>query len=326
MNNNVYQKYIHRKKIVLFSLAALILVLALAAINTGSFNLNPYEVFQTILGRGDQISGAVIWQIRMPRILAAIAAGGGLAVAGCVMQNNLRNPLASPSTLGISNAAAFGANIAIIVLGAGSVSSSSTDAVLINNPYLVTSSAFGCSLLATIVILFLARIRGFSPEAMILAGVALGSLFSAGTILIQYFAQDFQIAAVVFWTFGDLGRVSWTEVFILLFLTVLSFLYFLLRRWDYNALASGGETAKSLGVHVDRIRREGMLVASLLTAVAVSFLGIIGFIGLVAPQIMRRIIGEDYRYLIPGSFLMGAVLLLVSDTLARTMISPIVLR
>jgi iron complex transport system permease protein len=180
-------------------------------------------------------------------------------------------------------------------------------------------------MLSTLVVLGLSRFKSITPEAMVLSGVALSSLFAAGTILIQYFAQDFQIAAVVFWTFGDLGRVAWNEIAILGCLTALAFIYFLSRRWDYNALDSGEETAKSLGVRVERIRQGGMFVSSLIAAVAVSFLGIIGFIGLVGPQIMRRIIGGDHRYLVPASALMGSFLLLVSDTLARTIVAPVVL-
>ncbi|EQB22014.1 Iron(III) dicitrate transport system permease protein [Dehalobacter sp. UNSWDHB] len=322
---DIYHQYTHKKKIVILVLAFLIVLLAIAAVNAGSFNLNLLQVIQSLLGKGSDASSVVIWQIRMPRILAAITAGAGLAVAGCVMQNNLRNPLAAPDTLGISHAAAFGANIAIIVLGAGSISSTSTDAVTINNPYLVTLCAFACSMAATLVILLLARIRGFSPEAMILAGVALNSLFMAGTILIQYFASDVQVAAAVFWTFGDLGRVAWREVLILACLVIFAFIYFLFKRWDYNALDSGEETAKSLGVHVKRVRQGGMFVSALIASVAVSFLGIIGFVGLIAPQIMRRIIGGDHRYLIPASALMGSVLMLFSDTIARTMVAPVVL-
>lgn len=149
----VYQQYTGRKKAVFLLLALLTAVLAVVAINAGAAKLNPYQVLMTILGKGTGFSSVVIWNIRLPRVLAGIVAGAGLSVAGCVMQNNLRNPLASPSTLGISSAAAFGANVAIIVLGAGSIQ-----------------------------------------------------------ILIQYFAQDVQVAAVVFWTFGDLGRASWQEV------------------------------------------------------------------------------------------------------------------
>lgn len=321
----VYKRYIGKKIMLSVLLLLLVFALSILAINAGSTDLTPYEILKSILGQGTDTSNVVIWRIRLPRILAAIIAGAGLSVAGCVMQNNLRNPLASPSTLGISNAAAFGANIAIVMFGAGSIRSTTADAVIINNPYIVTTSAFICAMAAAFVVLLLAKLRGFLPESIVLAGVALGSLFSAGTTLVQYFAQDVQVAAAVFWTFGDLGRASWNEVFIMSVIISLSLIYFMFKRWDYNALDSGEESAKSLGVEVERVRLGGMLVSSIITAVSVSFLGIIGFIGLISPQIVRRIIGGDHRFLIPISALMGSLLLLISDTLARTVIAPIIL-
>lgn len=322
---NSYKKYTKRKSLVILILISLVIFLSIISINAGSAKIDLHEVLLAFLAKGNDISQIVIWEIRLPRIVAGIIVGIGLAVAGAVMQNNLRNPLASPSTLGISNAAAFGANVAIVLLGAGTIQSSASDAVLINNPYIVAISAFVASMAATAIVMLLARIRRFSPESIVLAGVALGSLFTAGTTLIQYFAEDVQVAAAVFWTFGDLGRVSWKEVMILAIIIGFSLIYFMFRRWDYNALDSGEEIAKSLGVNVERVRLEGMVIASMITAVSVSFLGMIGFIGLVAPQIMRRIVGGDHRFLIPASALMGALLLLFSDTLARTIISPVVL-
>jgi iron complex transport system permease protein len=130
---------------------------------------------------------------------------------------------------------------------------------------------------------------------------------------------------MVFWTFGDLGRVAWQEVAIMTVVTAAAFVYFLLHRWNYNALDSGEDAAKGLGVHVERIRFRSMLAASLVTAVVVSFMGIIGFIGLIAPQMMRRVLGVDHRFLIPASAIAGAALLLFADTLARTLMSPVVL-
>lgn len=329
MDNNLltqgYLRYTGRKKVILLLLTAGIVFLSLVAVNAGAIDFKPWQVLQAVLGQGSGVSEVVIWNIRLPRVLAGIIAGAGLAVAGCVMQNNLKNPLASPSTLGIASAAAFGANIAIIVLGAGSFQSTSTDAVIINNPYLVTVFAFLSAMAAALAILALAGLRSFSPEAMVLAGVAISSLFSAGTIFIQYFAQDVKIAAVVFWTFGDLGRASWREVGLMTLIVTVSLLYYMMRAWDYNALNSGEEGAVGLGVRVEKVRREGMFVSSLVTAVVVSFLGVIGFIGLVGPQMARRIIGSDYRYLLPASALLGSFLLLASDTVARTIISPAVL-
>ncbi|NMB88835.1 MAG: iron ABC transporter permease [Chloroflexi bacterium] len=321
-----FQRQSAQKRWILIGLLALTFCLAIIAINAGAANTHPLQVLQALFqpqtGTSDII---IVWNIRLPRVIAGIVAGAGLAVAGCVMQTCLRNPLASPSTLGISHAAAFGANLAIVFFGAGTIHSNTHDAVFINNPYTVTLSAFTFSMIATALILLLAQLRGFSPESVVLAGVAFGSLFSAGSTLVQYFAEDVQVAAMVFWTFGDLGRVSWPEVAILSVLTLAALVYFLLHRWDYNALDSGEDTAKSLGVHVNHVRFGGMLAASLITAVAVSFMGIIGFIGLIGPQIMRRVLGADHRFLIPASAVTGAALLLFSDTLARTMISPVVL-
>lgn len=320
-----YRKFINKKKIIILFTSLLTIILAIISINAGANSLSPVQVIKALLGMEAGPSNVVIWNIRLPRVITGIVAGAGLSVAGCVMQTSLKNPLASPSTLGISNAAAFGANLAIVFLGAGSIKSSSADAVIINNPYIVTLSAFLFSMIAMLLILTLARFRRFSPESVVLAGVAFGSLFSAGSTLIQYFAQDVQVAAMVYWTFGDLGRVSWNEVSILFFVTIIGLTYFMFRRWDYNALYSGEDTAKSLGVSVERIRFISMLVSSLITAVIVSFMGIIGFIGLIGPQIMRRVIGTDHRFLIPASAFAGAALLLFSDTLARVLISPVVL-
>ncbi|MEW6448194.1 MAG: iron ABC transporter permease [Bacillota bacterium] len=320
-----YLKYTQRKVFIICLLVLLTALLGIYAINAGSAELSPVEVLLTLLGKAEGRLNIIIWNIRLPRVLAAVTAGVGLSVAGCVMQNLLRNPLASPFTLGISQGAAFGAAVAIVALGAGSTHSTSADAVIINNPSLVTISAFVGAMVTTLVVLFLAQVRGVTPEAMVLAGVALGSLFSAATIILQFFASDVQVASVVFWTFGDIGRASWRELEIMAALTFAALLYFMANRWNYNALDGGEETAKGLGVDVERIRLTGMFAASLVTAVTVSFLGIIGFIGLVGPHMMRKVLGGDHRFLIPASSVMGGLLLLASDTLARTIISPVVL-
>ncbi|MEW5920206.1 MAG: iron ABC transporter permease [Bacillota bacterium] len=321
-----YLKYTQRKVFIICLLLFLIFLLGVYAINVGAAELSPLQVLLTLLGKTEEGPFTIIiWNIRLPRVLAAITAGVGLSVAGCVMQNLLRNPLASPFTLGISQGAAFGAAVAIIALGAGSTHSTSADAVIINNPYLLTICAFAGAMATTLVVLFLAQIKGVTPEAMVLAGVALGSLFSAATIILQYFAREVQVAAVVFWTFGDIGRASWRDLGIMATTVGAALLYFMANRWNYNALDAGEETAKGLGVEVEKIRLVGMFVSSLITAVAVSFLGIIGFIGLVGPHMMRRVLGNDHRFLIPASSVMGGLLLLASDTLARTIISPVVL-
>lgn len=320
----LYLQDTRQKMLLIWGIGFVAVVVALYSLNKGSVNVTPREIIQALFGVDAGLSNIVLWNIRLPRILAGLIAGAGLALAGCVMQTGLRNPLASPSTLGLSSAAAFGANIAIVFFGAGAARNTA-GAVTIYNPYVVTLFAFIFSVVAMFLILTLARLKGFSPEAIILAGVAFSSLFSAGSALIQYFAEDYQIAAMIFWTFGDLGRVAWPEIGILSFFTLLAFIYFLLHRWDLNALDSGDDVAKSLGVNTDSLRFKTMLLASLLTAINVSFLGIIGFVGLIAPQMMRRVIGLNHRFLIPASAVTGAAVLLLSDTIARTVISPVVL-
>jgi iron complex transport system permease protein len=142
---------------------------------------------------------------------------------------------------------------------------------------------------------------------------------------LQYFADDQELAAMVFWTFGDTGRADWANLGLLTIVCALSSLFFVIQAWSYNAIDAGDETAKGLGVRVERVRMAGMLVASLLTAIIIAFLGIIGFVGLVVPHMVRRLIGSDHRFLLPASILGGGLLLLMSDTVARLIISPHVL-
>ena len=320
-----YTGYVRRKVVFLAVCLGVLVLLAFVSVGVGSVMLPIADVIQALLYHSPGNAETIIWNIRLPRVLAAITCGAGLAAAGVVMQSVLRNPLSSPYTLGISQAAAFGAAFAITTLGAGTLGRLLSDAIVVNNPWLVTICAFISSLVATAVILLVAKYRSISPEVMILVGVALAALFTAGTTFLQYFSSAEQIAAIVFWTFGDVGRASWTDLAIIVAVVIPCTGYFMVRRWDYNALDSGDETAKSLGVHVERVRTIAMLLASLVAAVVVSFLGIIGFIGLVSPHMVRRFIGDDQRYLLCGSCLAGSILLLGADTVARIIIAPAVL-
>lgn len=298
----------------------------ISSVGMGPIAISPAEVLETLFG--DTISkrfDLIIWNIRLPQALAALAAGAGLAVSGAVMQAILRNPLGSPFTLGISHAAAFGAAFSVMILDFGTMTSSNVGAVTIDSPYLTAVIAFGFSLLATFAIIAISRLRMATPEIMVLTGVALGSLFTAGTMFLQYFADDMQLAAMVFWTFGDVARASWAELSIICVVTGAAYLWFTMNRWNLNAIEAGDETAKGLGVKVERVRIIGMLISSLVTAVIVTFLGIIGFVGLVCPHMVRRMIGDDYRFLLPGSCIIGGALLLAADTAARLMLAPNVL-
>lgn len=329
-NRSVLEQYRKNNYLKLLFGAIIIVLLTgaiLYAIAVGSYRLPVAEVVNILLMRDlNSTAHHVIWNIRLPRILTAIVAGAGLSIAGAAMQSILRNPLGSPFTLGISSAAAFGAALALGFFGAGTMTSSAAEAAInINNPYLVTICAFASSLVATAVILLLAQLKGATPETMILTGVALGSLFTAGTTFIQYFSDQVRIAAIVFWTFGDVGKTGWNDLAVISMVTLPAIIYFIINSWNYNTLKTGDETAKSLGVNVDRTRVVGMLLSSLLTAVIVSFIGIIGFVGLVIPHIVRRFIGGNEIYLLPLSAIAGGLLLLGADTLARTVIAPIVL-
>lgn len=320
-----YEEFTDRK--VLFGgLSAVALVaLFLYAIAAGPVHIPVLDVIAILAGGGSGTHRTIIWQIRLPQALAAVVAGAGLSVAGAAMQNVLRNPLGSPFTLGISQAAAFGAAFAIVFLGVGTTARGDDYTVLINNPYVITTSAFLWSLVSTAVILALVRYKRATPETMILTGVAMGSLFTASLSLVQYFARDVEVAAIVFWTFGDVARATWSDLAVMTAATVVGSVYFVKNSWNYNALNSGDETAASLGVNVARLRVGGMIVASLVTAFIISFVGIIGFVGLVVPHIVRKAIGGDERFLMPVSCVVGAALLLASDTVARLVIAPVVL-
>lgn len=324
---NEYGHYVGRKWLVLFVMLCITLVSGLFSLGAGSAGLAVRDILLAISRNGDARTEAIIWNVRMPKLAAAAAVGAALALSGCVMQNVLRNPLASSSTLGVSQGASFGAAVAIVYFGAGiQVSAGGTSSALtVTNPVLVTVCAFAGGMATTLVILAVSRLRGTTPTTMILAGVALSSMFSGGTALIQYFCDDVMVSTIVYWTFGSLGRAGWRDIAIIAALTLAAFIYFMLNRWDYNAMESGTSTAKSLGVHVEALIVGSMAACALISSVAVAFVGCISFIGLIAPHIMRRFLGNDYRFLIPGSALCGAALLIVSDIVSRTLISPTVL-
>jgi iron complex transport system permease protein len=318
----VYQGVIRKRIQLFFLILGGLAFLMIFAIAVGSYDLSLISLIQAIFGGAEGPMETVVWNIRLPRIMAAILSGWGLGLAGVTFQSLLKNPLASPSTLGISQGAAFGASLAIVVFGAGGMQAGSlrtqgASPLNIFSLYTVTLFAFAGAVAATLIILILARIKKMSPEAIILAGVALSSLFVSGTILIQYFASEVEIAAVVFWTFGDVARSTWREIGLLGIAALGITLYFVLYRWDLNALLAGEETAKSLGVEVEKIRVLGMLIATVLASLVTCFHGVIAFLGLLAPHIGRRLIGPDHRLLIPYSCLLGALLLLLADTVGR---------
>jgi len=180
-------------------------------------------------------------------------------------------------------------------------------------------------MLASMTVYGLARYKGITPETMILAGIAIMYLFSAMTSFLQYIGKSEQVHEVVFWMMGSLGRSSWDKVAIIAMVTVVCTVALVYFAWDINAMGAGDETAKSLGVNVEFVRVLCMMLASLITASVICFTGTIGFIGLVAPHITRMVVGGDHRFLLPASALVGALILLAADTVARTVLAPVIL-
>lgn len=322
-----YDRFIKRKRTTLVIATSATILVALVAISAGSLNIPIPDVVQALFGDGDPMYQTAVLNIRLPRVLAAILIGSILAASGAVMQCVLQNPLASASTLGVSQGAAFGAAVGLVVFGGGIVNSdSAATAISISNPYIVTVCAFVFGSISTAVIILLSQFRkDLGPTGLILAGVALSSLFSGGLTLLQYFADETKISSIVFWTFGNLGSAGWREVRILTVVLAGALFYYLLNRWNYNAMESGAETAKSLGVNSRTVMLVSLAICSLSAAVAVSFVGIISFVGLIAPHIMRRFVGNDFRYLLPCSAIAGALLLILADTFGRLIIAPVIL-
>ena len=317
-NNGIdpaYRKNTVKSIAFLIGLGIVLLVTILMSLRSGSYETPLTELVKGIFGMSaDKKINLVVRNNRLPRICTAILAGGGLGLAGCILQAVLRNPLASASTLGVSQGATFGAAFAIVVLGLGSTSG-----------FGIPLCAFLGSIAVALVILGLSRFRQVSPEGIVLAGVAISSMFTGATTLIQYFANEVQLSTLVFWTFGDLGSTGWDDLGSMSIVVTVLCVYCAAHRWDYNALLSGEETAISLGINVKRLTLVNMVLCCLCSSVVVAQVGLISFIGLVAPHIVRMVVGNNHVYLIPGSILGGATLLLLGDLFARTVISPVIL-
>lgn len=317
-----YKKYRSRQTLWAGGLIPLLLVIVGGSITFGSADIAFWDVYRTITERifpafsspVDRSADIIIWQLRLPRIVMGVLTGIALGVSGAAMQIILRNPLADPYMLGVASAAGFGASLAIIFgIGIG------------GGAYLIIGNAFLFSLAASILILVLSGVRGGSPEKMVLTGLALLFFFQAMTTLLQYFGEAEAVKAAVFWTVGDLGKTDWPGIVTVFPVVVLGTGVLVWKSNDFNIMNTGDACAKSLGVNVEKTRILAMLVCTLMVAAVVSFTGTIGFIGLVAPHLVRMTVGDDSRILVPGSGLVGAVLLVFSDTVARSILGSVIL-
>jgi len=306
---------------VILGMLVAVLAVSVVCLFVGSSNMTFGQVVDALLGGGTNGQRRIIWRIRVPRVLAAIIAGAGLGVAGLVMQTTLNNPMASPSTLGVANGAVFGANLSIIAFAGGFLSTGNNiQAFDVGaNPYATSVLAFVFATLTVLLILGLCTLRSFSPNVVVLAGMAISAIWTAATTLLQFYATDVGLSAAVVWSFGDLGRATYRTDTIMATVVVIGFIFFWLMSWKYNALLSGEATAKTMGVNVTGLRFVSLLLASVITAVCVSFLGVIGFVGIICPHVTKRILGQDHRVTVPVSALGGSLLLLLADTLSRSM-------
>lgn len=289
-------------------------LLTLFALSSGAMDIDWGGIFSGT-DHGLSASQRVLVHIRLPRACSAILGGAALATAGLILQVLLNNPLASPSTLGISQGASFGAACGIWLL------SSSAD--LSASSWVVTGLAFGGAMATTLLILALSLWRNCGRETIILAGVALSALFVAATTLLQYLADDTQLAAIVHWSFGDVGRAGWKDIRILAGVTSIGIAALWSQRRALNALMCGHDTATSLGLHVTRLRLGGVALVALMTATSVTILGVISFIGLVAPHLVRLLVGDSVVARLPLCALCGAILLLLADLTGRTLMAPL---
>ncbi len=310
---SLYRSIVAHRTRTLLLLAAACVLTTIIDISVGPSGLTLGEIVEALFAPADASPAAqvILWDLRLPTALLALAVGAALGIAGAEMQTILANPLASPYTLGVSAGAGFGAALAI-VLGVG--------VLPFAGEYLVPVNAFAFALLTCLAIYFLGTIRGVSSETMILAGIALLFLFHSLLAFLQYLASEEALQAIVFWLFGSLAKATWPKVGMVAAVVAVVLPLLLRDCWKLTALKLGDERARSLGVHVERLRLRVFLTVSVLTAAAVCFVGTIGFVGLIAPHIARMLVGEDQRHFLPVAALCGALILSTASTASKLVI------
>lgn len=308
-----YGSMTHRKVVYISIGLVLCIVSLIADVLIGSSGMKPGEVWQVLIHPSSvtQALKAIVWDIRLPIAFMALVVGASLGISGAAMQTILGNPLASPYTLGLSAGAGFGASFALVV-GLGSLPVAGNIAVSL--------CAFICALLACCGIYLISKKKDFSTGTMVLAGIGMVFFFQAGQSFMQYIASTEALSGVVFWTFGSLSKASWPKVLTVLVVFLAVFIVFYGNSWKMTAITMGEERAKVLGVNVKNLRLLTFVLISLLTATAVSFVGCIGFVGIVAPHISRIFLGEDQRYYLPMSAVIGALLLSCANIAAKSII------
>ncbi len=290
-------------------LVVLLLLAEVVSLGVGSASVHPSDVLAALFGSGaSKMQMTIVADIRLPRTLLAILVGSGIAACGAAIQGLFRNPLADPALIGVSSGAALFA-AAYLVLGAG-----------LSSMIGLAGSAFFGGLLTTWLVLEVGR-RGGTISAMLLAGVAVNALAIAGIGLLSYVSTDMQLRSVAFWALGSLNGAEWQSVLMACAIPVVVVLLYGERR-NLNAITLGDQEASYLGISVPKLRIRVVVLTALAVSVGVSLTGVIAFIGLVVPHIVRLTMGSTHEVVIPGSAILGGLLLLVADTLSRTIFAP----
>lgn len=304
---------VKKTRVSLIILSALLIVSSILAFTAGNYDISVSKLFNIVLSKitGAEIGGftktdeVIIWNIRFPRVLMAILAGAALSAAGATYQGCFRNPLVEPFILGASSGAAFGAALGIVF-----------PTIFLA----IQLSAFVFSMVAVSIAYFISRQKQTTPTiALILSGIIIGSVFGSFVSILKYFSEDAQLREITFWMMGGLHYSSWKDVAISAAVIVPCLFIMARLGWKLNVLSMGDEDARSLGVSPEKYKLLLIIIATLITAVSVSSSGIIAWVGLMTPHAARMIVGPDNRYALPAAALMGAIYLILCDTLARTM-------
>lgn len=317
INRNEYIKIQRGLIITLILLMIMIIISTIANVVIGPSDIKIDDIYTAIFDKG-KISGFlrdIIIEIRIPYAIMAVLIGMSLGLSGAEMQTVLNNQLASPFTLGVSQAASFGAALAIIL---------GFKIPGIPNEFIIPANAFLFSVISILILNALAKFAKISTSGIILFGIALVFSFNALTSLMQYISSEDALQSLVFWTIGNLTRTSWMQVFILCPVLIICTYLSFKSSWKLTTLKLGEEKAKSLGVDVSKLRYMSFLRISILTATCVSFAGPIGFIGLISPNISRLLFGEEQRFYLIGSLLVGGGILSISSLVSNNIVPGVV--
>jgi len=305
-----YRHIIRRRLAIAAALLALLILAFVFDLTSGPASLGMSDTLKAIFDPSATTRpiATIIWDVRFPQALTAILVGVALALAGAEMQTILNNPLASPFTLGVSSAAAFGAALAI-VLGIGIPG--------IPQSWLVAGNAFLFAFSAMLLLQSLITIRGMGADGLVLMGIALFFTFNALVALLQFVASQQALQQLVFWMLGSLSRADWEKLRFFAVVILLVVPFTLRAAWPLTALRLGEERARSIGVNVARLRFASLVRISLLTAAAMALVGTVGFVGLAGPHIARLLIGEDHRFFLPVSALSGALIMSIASSVSK---------